>query len=195
MQSGREESIKAAIERKVKIEGLEQFFGQIAIPVEESSSRRSVKVKDKKTGEKVTQEKKVIKKKKKFPATSSPRSSSTTASCTCSARPAASATSSARGLEARQPTPMTDREVQADAHRRRRQGRQEGPKGPMKVKLDFEKGDKVRSATGRSPTWRARSRRSPSRRTPTETPKVTVVVTICGRPVDVELDYWQVDKV
>ena len=28
-----------------------------------------------------------------------------------------------------------------------------------------------------------------------ETPKVTVVVTIFGRPVEVELDYWHVDKV
>jgi transcriptional antiterminator NusG len=27
-----------------------------------------------------------------------------------------------------------------------------------------------------------------------ETPKVTVVVSIFGRPVDVDLDYWQVDK-
>ncbi len=34
VQSGREESIKDAIERRVKIEGLEEFFGQIIIPVE-----------------------------------------------------------------------------------------------------------------------------------------------------------------
>src|SRR5262249_23237018 len=34
VQSGREESIKDAIERRVKIEGLEEYFGQIFIPVE-----------------------------------------------------------------------------------------------------------------------------------------------------------------
>src|SRR5581483_5388254 len=34
VQSGREESIKEAIERRVKIEGLEEYFGQIVIPVE-----------------------------------------------------------------------------------------------------------------------------------------------------------------
>jgi transcriptional antiterminator NusG len=34
VQSGREESIKESIERRVKIEGLEEFFGQIIIPVE-----------------------------------------------------------------------------------------------------------------------------------------------------------------
>ncbi len=30
---------------------------------------------------------------------------------------------------------------------------------------------------------------------PTETPKITVVVTLWGRPVEVELEYWQVEKV
>src|SRR5262245_61325649 len=34
VQSGREESIKQAIEKGVKREGLEEFFGQIIIPVE-----------------------------------------------------------------------------------------------------------------------------------------------------------------
>src|SRR5262245_27642507 len=34
VQSGREDSIKDAIERRVKIERLEEFFGQIIIPVE-----------------------------------------------------------------------------------------------------------------------------------------------------------------
>jgi transcriptional antiterminator NusG len=34
VQSGREDTIKDAIERKVRIEGLEAFFGQIVVPVE-----------------------------------------------------------------------------------------------------------------------------------------------------------------
>jgi transcriptional antiterminator NusG len=34
VQSGREDSIKDAIERRVKIEGLEEYFGQIVMPVE-----------------------------------------------------------------------------------------------------------------------------------------------------------------
>src|SRR5262245_50486127 len=34
VQSGREESIKEAVERRVKIEGLDDCFGQIIIPVE-----------------------------------------------------------------------------------------------------------------------------------------------------------------
>ena len=76
--SGREESIKAAIERKVKIEGLEEFFGQIVIPVERVTEVKKVKVTRKKNGEKVTKEKRVIKENgRSSPATCSPRSSST----------------------------------------------------------------------------------------------------------------------
>ncbi len=41
VQSGREESIKEAIERRVKIEGLEEYYGQIVIPVERVTEMRS----------------------------------------------------------------------------------------------------------------------------------------------------------
>src|SRR5262249_6967687 len=48
VQSGREESIKDAIERRVKIEGLQEFFGEILIPVEKvtemtKSNKRVIK--------------------------------------------------------------------------------------------------------------------------------------------------------
>src|SRR5262249_45185804 len=43
VQSGREESIKDAIERRVKIEGLEEFFGQIVIPTEKVTQMRNGK--------------------------------------------------------------------------------------------------------------------------------------------------------
>src|SRR5437899_2932958 len=43
VQSGREESIKEAVERRVKIEGLEEFFGQIVIPVEKVVEMRNSK--------------------------------------------------------------------------------------------------------------------------------------------------------
>jgi transcriptional antiterminator NusG len=43
IQSGREESIKEAIERRVKIEGLEEYFGQIVIPVERVTEMRNGK--------------------------------------------------------------------------------------------------------------------------------------------------------
>ena len=34
VQSGREDTIREAVERRVKIEGLDEFFGQIIVPVE-----------------------------------------------------------------------------------------------------------------------------------------------------------------
>src|SRR6266702_3654932 len=51
VQSGREESIKESIERRVKIEGLEDFFGQIIIPVERVVEMRG--------GKRVTRERKL----------------------------------------------------------------------------------------------------------------------------------------
>ncbi len=43
VQSGREETIKEAIEKKIKIEGLENAFGQIVIPTEKVSEMRKNK--------------------------------------------------------------------------------------------------------------------------------------------------------
>src|SRR5437588_12878719 len=51
VQSGREESIKEAIERRVKIDGLEEYFGQIIIPIE--------KVVENRNGKRVTRERKL----------------------------------------------------------------------------------------------------------------------------------------
>src|SRR5262245_12029467 len=41
VQSGREETIKEAIEKRVKIDGLEEYFGQIYIPVEKVTEVRT----------------------------------------------------------------------------------------------------------------------------------------------------------
>ena len=37
VQSGKEEQVRDSIEKRVKIEGLEDFFGQIIVPVEKVS--------------------------------------------------------------------------------------------------------------------------------------------------------------
>lgn len=52
VQSGREDTIKEAIERRMRKDGLEEFFGQIVIPVEKVSE-----VKTDKNGKKVTKTK------------------------------------------------------------------------------------------------------------------------------------------
>ena len=194
VQSGREDSIKAAIERKVKIEGLEQYFGQIAIPVEELVVKKSVKVKDKKTGDKVTQEKKVIKHQKKYPGYLFAEVEFNDRILYLFRETSGVGDFVGAGLK-REPTPMTDREVQQMLTGIVDKDAKKGPKGPIKVKLDIEKGDKVKIRDGAFANMEGEVKAISEAKEDAETPKVTVVVTIFGRPVEVELDYWHVDKV
>jgi transcriptional antiterminator NusG len=192
IQSGREESIKAAIERKVKIEGLEEYFGQIAIPVEEYQEVK--KVTEKKNGERVTKEKKVIKQRKKFPGYLFAEVEFNDRILYLFRETSGVGDFVGASLH-RAPTPMTDKEVQSmltgvvdkDAKR----------KAPTKqvVKLEFEKGDKVKIRDGPFANMEGEVKAITEAKEAGETPKVTVEVTIFGRGVPVELDYWHVDKV
>jgi transcriptional antiterminator NusG len=193
IQSGREESIKAAIERKVKIEGLEEFYGQIAIPVEEFVEKKKVRVTDKKTGEKVTQEKNVTKARKKYPGYLFAevefndrilylfRETSGVGDFVGATGPM------------KPPPPMSEREVQQmltgviDPKDR-------GKQKKTIVKLDIAKGDKVKIRDGAFAGSEGEVKSITEPKDPTDTPKVTVTVTIWGRPVELELDYWHVDK-
>jgi transcriptional antiterminator NusG len=194
VQSGREESIRAAIERKVKIEGLEEYFGQIAIPVEQVTQVK--KVTEKKNGEKVTKEKRVVKDQKKFPGYLFAevefndrilylfRETSGVGDFVGAAGPT------------KPPPPMSDREVQAMLNNLPDPdgGKKGGKGGKIKVKIEIEKGDKVRIREGAFSGMEGEVK-GLSEPKDDETPKVTVEVSIFGRPVPVELDYWQVDKV
>ncbi|MBA4189404.1 MAG: hypothetical protein C0467_15525 [Planctomycetaceae bacterium] len=204
IQSGREESIKAAIERKVKIEGLEPFFGQIVIPVEELIVKKKVKVKNKKTGETTTQEKNVTKYNKKFPGYLFTevefnndilyvfRETSGVGDFV-----GVNTKKTAGAVERSAPAPMTDDEVKSMLTGAPDPNKKRGGKGGGKVvvKLDVEKGDKVRIRNGAFMGSEGEVKSITEPKDPTENPKVTVVVTFWGRPVDVEVDYWEVDKI
>lgn len=195
VQSGREDTIKAAILRKVAIEGLEEHFGQIVIPYEEEVIKKTVRVKDKKTGEYTTQEKKVTRKKKKFQGYLFAelefndrilylfRETSGVGDFL-----------NLRTKPGQQPTPepMPEHEVQSMLTGERHTDPLK--KGNAKVRLDFEKGDRVRIREGPFANSEGEVKVITEPKDPTDTPKVTVVVTLWGRPVDVELDYWQVEK-
>lgn len=190
--SGREESIKAAIERRVKIEGLEEFFGEVYIPVEEVIEVK--KVKETKNGEKITKERRVKKARKKFPGYVMAhvefndrilylfRETSGVGDFVGGAGPM------------KPPAPMTDVEVQRMLGKLT--GPDEGGKGgkKVKVKLDFEKGDKVRIREGAFANMEGEVKEITNPQDTGETPKVTVEVVVIGRPLPVTLDYWQVDK-
>ncbi len=194
VQSGREDTIKAAILRKVAIEGLEDVFGQIMIPFEEVIEKKTVKVKDKKTGETTTQEKKVTRKKKKFQGYLFAElefndrmlylfreTSGVGDFLNLRTKPG----------EAPTPEPMPDHEVLAMLT-----GVSVKPGGPAKkVKLEFEKGDRVRIREGSFANSEGEVTVISEPKDPTDAPKITVVVTFWGRPLPVELEYWQVAKV
>lgn len=200
VQSGREESIKAAIERKVKIEGLEPVFGQIVIPVEEINEKKKVKVKNKKTGETTTQERNVVKKVKKFHGYIFAEVEFNDEILyvfreTSGVGDFVGIPATKRGStgERPPPTPMTEDEVKSMLTGVS-SGKKSGKSGKTVVKLDFEKGDKVRIRNGPFANHEAEVKSITEAKDPTDSPKVTVIVTMWGRPVDVELDYWEVDK-
>lgn len=191
VQSGREDSIKAAIERKVKIEGLEEYFGQIVIPVEEYQEVK--KVSEKKNGERVTREKKVIKHRKKFPGYVFAEVEFNDRILYLF-RETSGVGDFVGASQHRAPTPMTDREVQSMLTG------VVGPRDSKKptkqvVKLEYEKGDKVKIRDGPFANMEGEVKAITEAKEAGDTPKVTVEVTIFGRGVPVELDYWHVDKV
>lgn len=195
VQSGREDSIKRDIERKVIIQGLEEFFGRIEIPVEEVVEKKKVKakVKDKKTGEidTVYQEKNVTKKRKKFPGYLFAEVDFNDRILYLF-RETSGVGDFVGATQHRAPNPMSEHEVQSMLTGVAIKG---GPKaGKVKVKLDFEKGDKVKIRDGAFSGMEGEVKHISEAKDASETPKVKVEVTIFGRPVEVELDYWQVDK-
>jgi transcriptional antiterminator NusG len=89
---------------------------------------------------------------------------------------------------------MTDREVQSMLTGVVSKEDRAGAKRPVKVKLDYEKGDKVKVKDGAFAGSEAEVKEIIMPKDPTDTPKVKVVVTIWGRPVEMEMDYWHVDN-
>ncbi len=192
--SGREESIKASIERRVKIEGLEEFFGQVYIPVERVTEVK--KVKETKNGERITKEKRVVKAKKKFPGYLMTEVEYND-QILYLFRETSGVGDFVGARPGKAPAPMLDIDVQRMLADGTEPGKDDKPgtKRKVVVKLDFEKGDKVRIRDGAFASMEAEVKEITMPKDSTETPKITVVVTIFGRGVEMELDYWQVDKV
>ncbi|MCS6865196.1 MAG: transcription termination/antitermination NusG family protein [Gemmataceae bacterium] len=191
VQSGREDTIKAAILRKVAIEGLEQYVGQIVIPVEEVVEKKMVRIKDKKTGEYTTQERKVTKKKKKFHGY-------IFAELEFNDRilylfRETSGVGDFLNMRGKPPVPepMPEHEVQSMLTGIT----VKDPLKRAKFKLDFEKGDRVRIREGSFINNEGEVKEISEVKDPTDTPKVKVELTFWGRPLEVELDASQVEKI
>lgn len=189
--SGREESIKAAIERRVKIEGLEEFFGQIHIPVERVTEIK--KVRETKNGEKVTKERRVTKERKKYPGYIMAEVEFNDRILYLFRETSGVGDFVGAGGPGKPPPPMTEIEVKRMLGEAVPDDKKPGGRKTV-VKLDFEKGDKVRIREGAFSNMEGEVKEITDPKEAGETPKVTVEVQIFGRPVGVELDYWQVDK-
>jgi transcriptional antiterminator NusG len=169
VQSGREESIKEAIEKRVKIEGLEEYFGQIVIPVKSVTEMRN--------GKRVTKEQKL------FPGYLMAEVEFNDRILYLF-RETSGVGDFVGGTINRPPPPLSQREVD-----RMIGVKHEGPtEVPSKPK--FDKGDKVKVTVGTFAGMEGEVKEI------IETlGKVRVELTIFGRPVSVEHEYWQVEPV
>jgi transcription termination/antitermination protein NusG len=181
VQSGREDTIKEAIDRRVKKEGLEEYFGRIVIPVE-----KYTEVKQDKNNRKVTR----TKERKLYPGYLFVeveyndrilylfRETSGVGDFVGS-HPAA--------LD-RAPTPMTDREVQRmlGPTEKEEEGVSDIPTPPKGMHV----GNRVRVVDGIF-----NGQEGIVKQILDTVGKVQVEVTIFGRPVSVEVEYYQVEEI
>jgi transcriptional antiterminator NusG len=170
VQSGREESIKEAIERRVKIEGLEEYYGQIVIPVERITEIRG--------GKRVQKERKLYPGYLMVEVEYNDR-------ILYLFRETSGVGDFVGGTAHRPPPPMPPREVQ------RMLAQQGAPQETEKhAKPEFEKGDRVKVRDGTFAGMEGEVKEIMEAQS-----RVSVELTIFGRPVPVELEYWQVEPV
>jgi transcription termination/antitermination protein NusG len=167
VQSGREESIKEAIERRVKIEGLEEYFGQIIIPIE--------KVVENRNGKRVTRERKLYPGYLMVEVEYNDR-------ILYLFRETSGVGDFVGGSLNHPPPPMSEREVE------RMLGRQGEEKEAKPSKPKYDKGDRVKVRDGTFAGMEGEVKELLEAKG-----LVRVELTIFGRPVPVELEYWQVE--
>jgi transcription termination/antitermination protein NusG len=172
VQSGREESIKEAIERRVKIEGLEEFFGQIVIPVEKVTEMRNGK--------------RVVKTRKLYPGYLMVEVEYNDRILYLF-RETSGVGDFVGASVNRPPPPMPDKEVESML------ARISGDTGEGKIKQikpKFDRGDRVRVRDGTFAQMEGEVKELIEAKN-----LVRVELTIFGRPVPVELEYWQVETI
>jgi transcription termination/antitermination protein NusG len=167
VQSGREESIKDAIERRVKIEGLEEFFGQILIPTE--------KVVEMRNNKRVTRQRKLYPGYLMVEVEYNDR-------ILYLFRETSGVGDFVGAAPNKAPQPMPPKEVAQIT-------RKEGDKPPREDKIKYERGDRVKVKEGPFAGMEGEIKEVLDTKD-----KVRVELTIWGRPVPVELELWGVEK-
>jgi len=179
VQSGREDSIKEAIERRVKIEALEEHFGQIIIPVEVVTEMRN--------GKRVKKEHKLY-----------PGYLMVEVEYNNNILYLFRETSGVGDFvghtiingQQRPPVPMTDREVERMLHRVKTPTEEHTPTRTTVTAPKFDRGDRLRVIEGTFASMEGEVLEINQ-----DKGQVKLQLTIFGRPVTVDLEYWQVEKV
>jgi transcriptional antiterminator NusG len=169
VQSGREETIKDAIERRVKIEGLEEYYGQILIPVE--------RVQEIKNG------KRVVKERKKFPGYLMAEVEYNDRILYLF-RETSGVGDFVGGSINRPPPPLPSREIE-----RMLGGVPGKDEKSVPDVAPFEKGDRVSVKDGIFAGMEGEVKDVLEAKG-----QVRVELTIFGRPTSVELEYWQIEQ-
>lgn len=169
VQVNREDSIREALLRRIKIEGLEEFFGDIVVPVEEmaefnkSGKRRIVK---KKLYPGYILVNMTINDETWFVVRETPGVGDFTGS-------------------AGKPTPMEQREVERIL---KIGAPEEGAGGQVKTAIPFKAGDRVRVKDGYFQNFEGDVEEIDE-----ANGRITVMINIFGRSTPVELEHWQVE--
>jgi transcriptional antiterminator NusG len=170
VQSNREESIKEAIERRVKIEGLQELFGEIVIPTEKVSEMRKGK--------------RYIKSRKLLPGYLMCLVEFNEHMLYLFRETSGVGDFVGAGLN-KKPLPMSENEIKKWVGPQKGLGADE-PK--TETESPYSEGDRVKVKDGMFSGMEG-----VVKTVLTAKGAVTVELTIFGRPVPVELEYWQVD--
>lgn len=190
VQSGREETVKEAIERRVKIEGLEQYFGQVVVPMErETVTIQSGKRKGQKT----------VRKKKKFPGYIMAQVE-LNEKILYLFRETSGVGDFVGASQNRKPVPMSEREVAAMLRDQEDvkgilPSVKESKKRGAPAKLPFAVGDKVRVREGIFSGQEGEIKEIREPKDETETHRISVELTVFGRPTRVQLEHWQIESI
>ena len=176
VQSGREETIRAAIERRVKIEGLEPFYDRIVIPTEKETVLQR--------GKRVTREK------KKFPGYFMAKVEFND-EILYLFRETSGVGDFVGGAPGQPPIPMSSTEVKRMIGGDAEEPGAEPSKGDKDMPiLDFGVGDRVKIKDGVFSGMEGEVAEILAAKE-----QVRVMLEVLGRPVSHELEYWQVEPV
>lgn len=169
VQSSREDPIRDALERRIKIQGLDEHFGRIVVPTEKVTEIRGNK-------------KRVVERKSYPGYIMIEMELNEKTWFVVRETPGVGDFVGAHG----KPTPMTDEEVRKMLHQEEEAVKDE----PPKVKIDVERGDRVKIKDGPFENFEGTVEEVIEQRG-----AVKVMLIIFNRPTPVDLEYWQVERI